>query len=255
MSKKENRAFKLLATIALIVILCMTLAVPAFAKGVYKNYVYTVADGTTEINDKTVEPVYKYLVQKLIIPSSVTEIKPGAFKGFNSWYFKMVLVKGRYNDEKIIVPDVYAKYIVYELGERPTKPVVDEEPVTKPPAEVPTTTATTTTAPAAEKKVEPVTKKAPPAVRKKKNTAKVVAAIEPTIEEPITEVVVMDKTPFAEAKEQLENMSVWEQLINQPTDVEQPVQKENITAKAVSYVTVVFAAISGLALTVIKFKK
>lgn len=186
------------------------------------------------------------MVDSITIPSSVKSIDSDAFSNCSN--LKTVTIDN-YNGAVSIASGAFpSSASIYYTQEKPT--------------------AATTAAPTTKASV--TTTKAPVTTTKPTTTKKVTTTVpsETTTEELTTNedlaVIIMenetveitDATPFAEAKEQLSDMNVWEQLTNQTTlPAEQPERKLNPVTATASYAAVVLVAFSAVTLGYFKFKK
>lgn len=251
MAFKGKKALRLLLTVCLMATLVMTFCVQAFAWTAgatnIKSGVLTIPEDVSVLSENTVPLLANaYGVKKIEMPSSVTKIESGAFSNCD----KLTEVSiDNYEGGVTIEKGAFSSGVkINYLQEKPTVAAVNDEPTTQPP-----TTATPATTKA------PTTTKAPSKKVAEKVTEKTTAeetTEESTTEEESTTVEVTDETPFADAKEQLADVDVWDKLISETTgEAVQPIQKTNKSATVASYAAVIAVAVSAVGLGYLKFKK
>ncbi len=254
MNLRGKRALRVLITVAVITVMTMSLCINAFAweaqRSDLSGGVLTVPDGTTVVDINSVSAYYENNADKIVIPNSVTLIKNGSFSDCED---AEVAVVDNYEGGLTIESQAFAKgtKITY-LRENP-KPQKDSEDntpaVTNPPAPTTTKAAPHTTA-------APVTKRYVTTTRVHKEVTTTEAPEETTTEETTTDVEITDATPFADAKEQLADVDVWDELINQTTEAaEAPMHMGGKTAQVASYSAVVCVALSAIGLGYLKFRR
>lgn len=259
--KRENRAFRLIVTLCMTVILLTTLCLHTVAaedngwmasrKDISSEGVLTIPDGVRTVTVHVLDRVCSPTIVTVEIPNSVAVVEAGAFK--SAYRLKTVVIDNYEGGLEIEEGAFRSKTEIKYLREKPTEKVTtdistdivqtDPEPSTAAP-KVPAATAPATVT--TTKQTVTTTKKKPAETTTKEET---------TAEETTT-VKVTESTPFSDAKSQLEDVEVWNKLINQTTEeqvAEQ--QKTGGFAKGASYVAVAVVAVSAIGLSVLKFKK
>ncbi len=186
------------------------------------------------------------MVYSITIPSSVKSIDSGAFSNCSNL--------------KTVTINNYDGAVSIASGAFPSSASISYT------QEKPTTAAPTTKAPTTTK--VPATTKAPVTTTKAPVKVTTTAPAEETTAELTTNedlaviiienetVEITDATPFADAKEQLSDMNVWDKLVNQTTvSAEQSVRKLDPVTATASYAAVVLVAFSAVTLGYFKFKK
>ncbi len=188
-------------------------------------------------------------VNSVTIPSSVTSIESGAFS--NCYNLKTITINNYEGAVSISSGAFPSSASIKYTQEKPTTaaPTTTKAPVTTTKASVTTTKApvTTTKAPVKVTTTVPV----------EETTVEVTTSPDMSVIILETnEVEITDATPFADAKEQLGDMNVWEQLVNQTTKpAEQSVRTIDPVVATASYAAVVMVAFSAVSLGYFKFKK
>lgn len=187
------------------------------------------------------------MVSSISIPSSVKSIDGGAFSNCSN--LKSVTINNYEGAVSIASGAFPSSASITYTQEKPT---------------VATTAAPTTKAPVATTKAPVTTKPATTKAPKVTTTAPVEeTTTELTTSEDLAIIImenetveITDSTPFADAKEQLSDMNVWDQLVNQTTAAaEQSVRKIDPVTATASYAAVVLVAFSAVTLGYFKFKK
>lgn len=187
------------------------------------------------------------MVDSITVPSSVKSIDSGAFSNCSN--LKTVTINNYEGAVSIASGAFPSSASIYYTQEKPTV-ATTAAPTTKAP--VATTAAPTTAKPTTTKKVKATTTAPAESTTAELTTNSDLAVV--IMENETVEIT--DATPFAEAKNQLSDMNVWEQLTNQTTAVaEQSVRKINPVTATASYTAVVLVAFSAVTLGYFKFKK
>lgn len=259
---KENRALRLIVTLCMTVIIAVSLCIPCFAaedKGwmadrddISATGELIIPNGVKAVSPHVLDRVYSRTVEVVKVPNSVKVIETGSL--YKAYGLKRVEIDN-YEGGVVIEEDaILATAEIVYLREKPTNP-----PTTNTTRKVPsyvgdtqsaTNAPTTTKAPATTKAAAP--KKSVTTTKAAETTTE---KVETTAEKKNT-VAVTENTPFSDAKSQLEDVEVWDKLINQTTEqATAPQQKTNGFAKGASYAAVAVVAVSAIGLGVLKFKK
>ena len=260
--KRENRAFRLIVTLCMTIILLTALSLHTVAaedngwvasrKDISSEGVLTIPDGVKTVTVHVLDRVCSLTIVTVEVPNSVAVIEAGAFK--SAYRLKTVVIDNYEGGLEIEEGAFRSKTEIKYLREKPTEKVTtdsstdivqaDPEPSTAA-HKVPAATAVPSTVTTTKQAVTTTKKKPAETTTKEETTA-----------EETTTVKVTESTPFSDAKSQLEDVEVWNKLINQTTEeqvAEQ--QKTGGFAKGASYVAVAVVAVSALGLSVLKFKK
>lgn len=266
--KKEKRLLRLIVTLCMTIVLLTAFCAQSFAAE-SKGWMATgndingetgeliVPNGVRTVTPHVLDRVLSYTVEKVTIPNSVKVIETGAFSDAKK--LKVVEIDNCEGGIKIEENAILATAEIVYLREKPTAP--------------PTTTTTrrapaynndntqsmvgSTAAPTQSTTAAPV----PPTMNKKSTTttkkSETTTAKEETTTQETTTVKVTESTPFSDAKSQLEDVEVWDKIINQTTEqATAPKQKSTSGfAKGASYAAVAVVAVSAIGLGVLKFKK
>ena len=265
--KKEKRLLRLIVTLCMTIVLLTAFCVQSFAaenKGwmatrddVSETGELTVPNGVRTVSPYTLEKVYSLTVEKVTIPNSVKVIETGALD--KAYRLKVVEIDNYEGGVDIEENAILATAEIVYLREKPTAPPTTTTTRKAPVynndntlSMVDSTVAPTQGTTAAP--VPPTTKKKSATTTKKSETT---TAKEETTTQEATTVKVTESTPFSDAKSQLEDVEVWDKLINQTTEQATAPQQKSTSgfAKGASYAAVAVVAVSAIGLGVLKFKK
>ncbi len=263
--KKGNRLLKLIVTLCMTIVLLTTFFVQSFAaedKGwmatredISSTGELVVPNGTITVTSHALDRLVSGTVEIIKIPNTVKIIESGAFdKAYRLTIVEIDNYEGGIEiEEKALPSEIEVKY----LREKPTTPpATTAAPIaqindndTTPTTRSANPTQSTTVAP-----VPPTTKKNSTTTTKKSET---ITAKEETTTQEATTTEVTESTPFSDAKSQLEDVEVWDKLINQTTEQAAAPQQKQVSgfAKGASYAAVAVVAVSAIGLGILKFKK
>lgn len=259
--KKEKRLLRLIVTLCMTIVLLTAFCLQSFAaedKGwmatrddISETGELIVPNGVRTVTPYALERVASFTVEKIMIPNSVKVIETGAFD--KAYKLKVVEIDNYEGGIEIEEHAILATAEIIYLREKPTAPP---------------TTVTTRKAPAynndgmqsivgstaASTQGTTAAPVSPTTTRKKSATT---TAKEETTTQEMTTVKVTESTPFSDARSKLEDVEVWDKLINQTTEqTDAPQQKSTSSfAKGASYAAVAVVAVSAIGLGVLKFKK
>ena len=194
--------------------------------------VMTIPGSVTKIGSNVVTENPE-LVKELVIGTNIKEIASGAFTNCGN----LETVKIHQNKyELVVAPDAFNSNvnILYLDDFKPTTTTKAPETTQKENTNVETTKEETKSGETTTKQTETTTE-----------------------ESDVSKMIVLDDaTPFSDAKEQLANKNIWDEVMDQTTENAQvPKTISNPIANTASYTAVVVVGISVLVLGYLKFKR